>query len=387
MKTLLCGSLMIVCATAGFARPGGNGFTVKVTNPAAFARQQETVVVGLNRASGRQAPMLSIFDKGTQIVCQPVDADGDGTPEQLVFQTSFGPKETKTFQVKFGAESRSTPSMVDARFVLPREDVAWENDRIAFRIYGPALAADVNSGIDVWCKRVRSLIVEKWYKANEGNTGGKDTYHEDHGEGADFFSVGRTLGAGGSALWSHDSVSQPGVFTTYKIIATGPIRAMFKVSYSDGTLDGKKYTETKVFTLDAGESFNKIDVTYPDFRNHKMIAVAAGVVKRKNTVPLILNEACAVGLWGQTNDDPVNESLGTGIVVPRENFVAMKEDKNHYLIIGKTTGRKPFTYFAGAGWTRSGDLSSKDGWERSLTGLAARIANPLKVAVIGEPRR
>jgi pectinesterase len=382
VKLVLFSFLVLLLVASAPGRSGGDGFAVQVKNPAAFSRALETIVVDLNREMGRQAMAVAVYEHDEQRVSQAIDLDGNGAPDRLVWQSAFEANQTKTFEVRYGVESKGIASLVDARFVRPREDIAWENDRIAFRIYGPALASEVNSGIDVWCKRVRYLIVEKWYKANEGNAGGKDSYHEDHGEGADFFSVGRTLGAGGSGLWSHDSVVQPGVFTTYKILATGPIRALFKVSYAHGTVDGKKYVEEKTYTLDAGENFNRIDVVYPDLQRSGVITVAAGIVKRKNTVPIVLDKECAVGLWGPTTDDPVNESLGTGIVVPRASFVTMKEDKNHYLILGKTTAKKPFTYFAGAGWTRSGDLKTQGDWEKTLAMLAARVANPLKVTVM-----
>ena len=67
------------------------------------------------------------------------------------------------------------------RFVPERsDDFAWENDKIAFRAYGPALRAGTeNSGIDCWLKRVDYPIIDTWYKeASEGKS-----YHKDHGEG------------------------------------------------------------------------------------------------------------------------------------------------------------------------------------------------------------
>ena len=73
------------------------------------------------------------------------------------------------------------PARAFARFVPKADDdVAWENDRIAFRVYGPSLAKKqkTGSGIDVWVKSTRSLVIDRWYKA--------DDYRRDHGEGLDF---------------------------------------------------------------------------------------------------------------------------------------------------------------------------------------------------------
>ena len=42
---------------------------------------------------------------------------------------------------------------------------AWENDRIAFRTYGPALQATGEKafGYDIWVKRTNDLVVENRY--------------------------------------------------------------------------------------------------------------------------------------------------------------------------------------------------------------------------------
>ena len=71
------------------------------------------------------------------------------------------------------------------RFVPERmDDFAWESDRIAHRMYGPALITGegtISSGVDVWVKSTRNMIINKWYKSGE--------YHADHGEGLDGYSV------------------------------------------------------------------------------------------------------------------------------------------------------------------------------------------------------
>lgn len=66
-----------------------------------------------------------------------------------------------------------------ARLFVPerKDDFAFENDKVAFRIYGPALKdSKENSGIACWLKRVDSPIIDKWYRgATEGKSySGKD---------------------------------------------------------------------------------------------------------------------------------------------------------------------------------------------------------------------
>jgi unsaturated rhamnogalacturonyl hydrolase len=52
------------------------------------------------------------------------------------------------------------------------DDFAWESDRIAHRTYGPAIMHVPNehlisSGVDVWVKKVRTPVVDTWYKRGE----------------------------------------------------------------------------------------------------------------------------------------------------------------------------------------------------------------------------
>ena len=69
------------------------------------------------------------------------------------------------------------------------DDIFWENDRTAHRIYGPAVSRPapngeglVSSGIDVWVKRVRTPFMDKQLLTGK--------QHNDNGEGRDCYDVG-----------------------------------------------------------------------------------------------------------------------------------------------------------------------------------------------------
>jgi pectinesterase len=87
-------------------------------------------------------------------------------------------------------------------------------------------------------KRVRDPIVEKLYEK------GHDSYHRDTGEGADFYDVGQTLGAGGTAIWRNDSLYRAWNFKSQRIIANGPVRAIFELQYQPWDAAGLRVTET-----------------------------------------------------------------------------------------------------------------------------------------------
>ncbi len=317
-----------------------------------------------------------------ELVTQVIYKDHDGTPEELIFCSDFKAKETRQFIIEtWNKGPKTAESLTDVRFMIPREDIAWENDRIAHRIYGPAFAKELNNGIDVWTKRVRYPIIEKWYRGDEAADSSRISYHEDHGEGADFFAVGGSLGAGSCALYKDDSLYQPGVFVTYKILATGPIRAMFEVVYKPVHFDGKNISEVKRITLNAGTNLSKIEVTYRCDSLQGVLPFTAGIVKRKGVMGYTDKENHWISLWGQTDEKIENGSLGTGIVMTKETFSGIKEDNVHMLILGAVEPGKTATYYAGAGWTRSGDFNNSEDWNNYLKEFSQRVGSPLNITL------
>jgi pectinesterase len=379
MRTF-CRVFLLILLISFSAASKEKSVLLSVENPAAIDRKNETIAVPLKDLKRNLRALdidrLVVLDakSGATVISQVAE-------KTLLFQSDFKSHERRRFIVKRAGEKVARPqSLVDGRFVLPREDYAWENDKVAFRMYGPAMAKDVNNGIDVWTKRVGYLIVDKWY--SESSAAGKDTYHEDHGEGADFFTVGRSLGAGGSGLWLNGKVCQPGVFSAQKTICNGPVRVVFELTYDNWSIEGNTLTERKRISLDAGQHLNRIEVTFEGRGAHDSLQIACGLVKRSNTTVSTDDNDCWMSLWGPTNSDTVNGFLGTGVVLLPTSRVRFTEDKDHYLIIGRTKAGKRFTYYSGAGWTRRGDLTTEDDWKTYLDTFARRLQAPLRVSVM-----
>ncbi len=169
------------------------GAVVTVKNTLDISRPSETVV--LEGAVIRQAMAVEdlrtvhIADaaSGKEVLAQPIDLNDDGKFDQVVFQVDIGPRATRTFALSVGPRQIYTKDQFKAfgRFVRERrDDFAWENDRVAHRMYGKALETWAeepltSSSVDVWFKRTRRLVVNDWYMV--------DDYHRDNGEGADLY--------------------------------------------------------------------------------------------------------------------------------------------------------------------------------------------------------
>lgn len=355
--------------------------TVTVRNPLDIERNGEIVSVDLGAIRHLRPEWkgvtLEVMDGRTALVSQSIDNDADGIDDELIFPARIAPRGKRSYSLRPGPH-REHPSPVDVRYVLPRQDIGWENDRIAFRVYGSVLAGNVDNGIDVWTKRVAYPVVAKWYKESEGSLPGKDTYHQDRGEGADFFSVGRSLGAGSAGLLFNGRLVQPGLFDHHRVIGNGPLRVSLELYYTDAVIDTHRFTLVKRITLDAGSQLNRIDERYVS--NASFAAeLAAGLVKRANTVPAALPSDGVLALWGPTNADSVNGFLGTGVVLPASG--TLREDSTQVLITMPVEFGRSISYLSGAAWSRRGGITSAAEWSSLLASASRRLRHPLIVTV------
>lgn len=205
----------------------------------------------------------------------------------LLVDAAVFPKRKTTFTVTKGVP-RNFKSAVDGQLYAWRvDDFTWENDRCAYRAYGPALqrTGEKAFGIDVWLKSVPYLVVAdryaNVYAANQeekrlrkiGETEAADSIkrdfslHLDHGNGLDCYNVGPTLGCGAPALMNGDSIVMPYCFCSYRVLDNGPLRFRAEFVYQPTDVNGEKgLVEHRLITLDKGSSFNRVTVWYENQR-------------------------------------------------------------------------------------------------------------------------
>ena len=382
-RTFIIALVIAVPVGAGEAQ---TSLRVTAENPIATARADETVGVPWAEVTrvlkGAAADRIRVRDAdGRELVSQVVDNDGNGTADELIFQADFMPGATRSFTIEPGQPTMKAESRAFVRHDDPRDDMAWESDRIAFRIYGEGLkktpSAMSSNGIDVWPKRVKALIVEKWY------TKGHDAYHIDTGEGADFFDVGETLGAGGTAIWANDSIYRADNFKSWRIIANGPIRAIFELTYDPWRGGSHTVREVKRIAIDAGQNVYRSESIFTRDGGGE-IPYAIGLVKRPGMrgTETIDSPWPWISGWGPVA--PKNGGhgeLGTAVLMARKQWRDWKEIANHYLAIGTAKSGEPAVHYVGAGWTASGDFPTPQSWWAYLDSFARRLASPVKVTV------
>jgi len=376
-------ALLVVAAPAVQAAPAA--VSVKVHNPLATARGPETVAITVaelrKHAPALEAAKLVVFDDKRQpVLSQLVDTDGDDTPDELVFQASLGAKEIKLFTVEAGTRQVAPRDAykVYGRFVRERhDDFAWENDRVAHRMYGPDLEIWkkeplTSSGIDVWVKKTNRLIVNDWYMT--------DDYHHDNGDGADFYSVKTSRGCGGVAIFTGDKPAVSRNFVTSRVLANGPIRLVFELGYApfETGAPGVKVTEIKRITLDAGTNFNRIASTFKVEGGASKVDVGVGVGKHPNSD--LKTDKTWVRTWEAVKDD--NSSLGCAVVLPGGSTAALKSTDLDTFLVAKATPNVPFIYYMGTEWSkRPGGAADAAAWTKTVQDETRDVAAPVKVAL------
>ena len=295
----------------------------------------------------------------------------NGLYDDVLFQHDFvrGEKSAIFTIESIPLPAAPFPARVFARYVPERyDDFAWENDHIAHRIYGQALDSPAaggsrltSSGIDVWAKKVRYPIVDRWYIRGHNN------YHKDNGEGFDFYSVGTGRGCGGSGIWDGKTLHTSRNWSTWRVLANGPLRAVFELTYAPWDAGGGvMVSEVKRFTVDAGRNLDEMESTFT-FSGPAELTAAFGLGKHPRA-KMTFTASTEMG-WAsewELYPEEVASGLGTGIVFPSGTVEAFVEDDLNHLALVKIHSGQPVRYYAGAGWVRSGDFSSEADWRAYL---------------------
>lgn len=368
--------LTSTCAAASDA------VTVQVKNPLAAPRASATIALKLADIR-KLAPLLDpaktvVLDAaGHSLAAQLVDMDGDETPDEMVLQSDFAAGESKSFTVQAGQRRPFARSdfKVYGRFVRERhDDFAWENDRIAHRMYGADLETWAkepltSSGVDIWAKRTSKLVINDWYMV--------DDYHQDNGDGGDFYSVGKSRGCGGLGIWQGDKLYVSRNFVSSRVLANGPIRLVFELGYAPWDAGGVRVAETKRVILDAGQGFDRFESVFKVDGPERPIDVALGIANHKGATAQFDAKASWLRSWEPLKDP--NGNIGCGVVVAQA--ADYRPTDTDFLIVTRAKSGVPLVYYAGFGWDRGGAVTDAASWTRKVDSFAREVAAPLQVSL------
>lgn len=395
-----------------FACNDSKTVTVTVTNPLAMERSNEMVEVSMETITNR----LGLADTAQIVV---LDADGQQVPYQItydgkvIFPATIAANGAATYTIQTG-----TPEAFDVKacgkcYPERMDDMAWENDLVAFRAYGPALQAkgERGFGYDLFTKyNTTEPILEAMY-AKELN---KETrakiaelkktdpkaaaelsrersYHIDHGYGMDCYAVGPTLGAGVAALMVNDSIIYPWCYKNQEILDNGPLRFTVKLEFTPLTVKGDStVVETRLITLDAGSHLNRTAVSYSNLK--ETLPIVAGIVLHEPDGAVVADAANGYITYVDPTTGPDNGKIFMGAAVPTVVKDAKtvlfseqeKKERNnadgHVLAVSDYEPGSEYVYYWGFAWDKA-DIKTADAWNQYMADFAQKVRNPLTIKV------
>ncbi len=388
--------------------------TMKVTfeNTTEVDRSEEMVELDIESVRSQlelaEGDAVVVYDaSGTEIPSQ-ITHDG-----KLIFQVDVKPTSKVTYKIKTGIPAEYESKVYGRKYPERLDDFAWENDRMAYRVYGPASQALDQKlyGYDVWTKSVPHMVLEERYrkdldpawraeiaKVAETDQDKADemlrsvSFHVDHGDGMDAYNVGPTLGAGTAALMSRGSILYPYCYETYEVLDNGPLRLTVNLRFG-GVEVGRdeNVIENRTIRADAGSQFNKTTIIYENLKRQTPIVAGIVMASSKSKQTKVSKEE-GFAAYSDKDRDPSDGAIfvGTLFTTPAKSagimpFVSDNPAQNsgmtgHVALIGNYDPKSEFVYYWGASWEKA-NIATFEEWTDLMSATSTMINNPLVVTM------
>ena len=411
-KGITARSLMMLLALAGSnychalqATPAKNAeeakaqATIVVSNPTSTPRTElislcmSEVKAKLGNATPKKGEAYIVKNKRGQQIGSQITHDG-----LLLIDASVRPHGSATYYVSIGKPYQQKVYATGALYKIRKDDIAWENDRCAYRVYGPALqkTGERSFGTDIWVKNTPDTVVyERYIKDMIGNRKNDDeteiltSFHLDHGNGLDPYRVGATLGLGAPSLMVGKNQVLPYCYKDYRILDNGPLRFTVELTYSPSTVgDMKNVVEHRIISLDKGSNFNKMTVWYDGLTTPTDFATGFPIHEEDTETKTFAKDY--VSYADPTDNVEVNNSqVYVGVLFPEgiDHTYYQLFDKKHDGATGHALGLKrglknqeKYSYYFGAAWSKY-DVRSYAEWQIRIKDYLDALKIPLQVEV------
>lgn len=368
--------LCVVCPLAIYAQTKSKSY-ITLTNRSSVAVKNAVVAIAWSDIA-KKYPTIDtsnfkvVFVGTKKEIPFQLEHRGHSTIQNLLVQLGIPAKGSVKIDIQKGKPS-AFEAKTYGRYVPERkDDFAWENDKIAFRMYGKALEGTNENayGLDVWVKRTNKLVINERYKRGE--------YHVDHGDGMDYYHVGFSLGAGNMAPYVKDTIRYSKNYTSYKVLDNGPLRTTFQLNFDTWDVVGTSVKATKIISLDAGSQLNKIEVNY-SYNKEASMPVVAGIIKRKEQGTILLDELGGImAYWEPQHGNDGITGIGT-IFLNSINKAKITDEQ--LLASTSVKSNEPIIYYTGASWSKAGEITDASAWFNYLYAFKKQLQNPIKVQI------
>ena len=424
--------IIMLLALAGSNYSYAQQATVVVNNPT-DAQRQELVEVNISDVKAKLAGIAPkkgeayiVKNKRGQQIGSQITHDG-----KLLIDASIRPHGSATYYISIGKPYLQKVWTTGALYKMRKDDIAWENDRCAYRVYGPALqrTGERSFGTDIWAKNTPDTVVyERYVMDKQGNVDGDKvdekvkseerkmknlsgaaleaqkakikalkaesyeidvttSFHLDHGNGLDPYRVGATLGLGAPSLMIGNQQFLPYCYKTYKILDNGPLRFTVELTYNPSTIgDMQNVVEHRIISLDKGSNFNKMTVWYEGLTHPTDFATGFPIHEEDTETKTFAKDY--VSYADPTDNIEVNNSqVFVGVLFPNgiANTYYQLFDKKHDGATGHALGLKrglknaeKYSYYFGAAWSKY-DVRSYTEWQIRIKEFLEALKTPLQV--------
>ncbi|MBX2966325.1 MAG: DUF4861 domain-containing protein [Cyclobacteriaceae bacterium] len=383
-------------------------FTVTVTNPASFDRNDVMVFIPANELSdGFNAKAFIVLDGKTEIASQYNLNDKDypgivlvldglqaGQSKDLTVRYNKAGESkrnyTKRTQAelshKFGGEwkereyiggefknveyLRVPPEHKDHSWFIRYEGPGWESDKVGYRFY-----LDQRNAVDVFGKKVPEPALQK------AGLDGFDSYHEMQEWGMDVLKVAKSLGVGSIGYFNGQSALRVEITDSVdcRIVENGDVYSSILTNYYGWNIGDSKTDVASRLSIYAGSRLTQNLLTLSDETDN----ICSGLIKDPKG-NLFTKEGGAesfgyIATYGKQslNDD----NLGIAVLFSAPDFIEFTEDEFSHIVKMKPSGGKLTYYFVAAWEGEPGGIKNEEEFISYLDQTAKELANPVKVEV------
>ncbi len=367
----------LACASAQQVQ--ANDYSFRLKNALGFARQNETVEVQIPGTDKLNAMTLSSED-GKVIPFELCGQHG------IRFQCSIAHGSTMGYELTDGTR-KAPKKLTYAAIKSPssRSDIAWENDRSAYRMYSSVLLQNepnTGNGVDIWAKKKSENVVDAMYSLSN--------YHSESEYGVDAFSVnGKRLGAGGVSHVVGGKLVVHAPHDKCVVNENGALGSSFTLTYNNIVVDGVSYTKTLTVSTTAGSLLNKATVCYTPVKagTGKPMTLAVALYQHTDmssvkTDGVAYTETPGVAGWAENKSEGSVTSTGArfyqGCYVPAEGTRTQVIDHHLCVTVDYQPGTE-LTYYFGGGWSvfPQGTYTCDEDWFDALDRFKETIDHPI----------
>jgi hypothetical protein len=172
-------------------------------------------------------------------------------------------------------------------------------------------------------------------------------------------------------------------FTASNVLANGPIRVLFELTYAPFAAGPASVAETKRVSLDAGQQFDRFESRYQPVGTPGPLVAAIGLKKTAGEKTECDPAQGWLVKWEKMEKGAGNQGLA--VITAPADFLKQADDKLNQLVLVKPDAGQVATYWAGFCWDKAGRFTDAAAWKAHVAEFAQGLASPVELKITLAP--